>query len=222
MKSETERDRWHGMKALWRFGATAVLVSSAPLAVLANNSTPAAANILYDWQGTCTLGCTGIATGVLTLAAGNPYDFVRSNFISFEYVSSSGSFFLDNASPYLNAQGGISNPEGRFIFLEENAFGPNTLPLWQLVSYESAVLPITLSPEPGGWQFLNGSYFYQCLDPECRTWTDDVIRNVGVGGVFTPVAAVPVPIPIPGAGLPGLIFAGVGLLGWWRQRRKIA
>jgi len=159
MKSETERDRWHGMKALWRFGATAVLVSSAQLAVLVNNSTPAAANIVYDWQRTCTLGCTGIATGVLTLAAGNPYGFVRSNFISFEYISSSGSFFLDNASPYLNAQGGISNPEGRFIFLEENAFGPNTLPLWQLVSYESAVLPITLSPEPGGWQFLNGSYF---------------------------------------------------------------
>jgi hypothetical protein len=58
MKSETERDRWHGMKALWRFGATAVLVSSAPLAVLVNNSTPAAANIVYDWQGTCTLGCS--------------------------------------------------------------------------------------------------------------------------------------------------------------------
>jgi hypothetical protein len=75
-------------------------------------------------------------------------------------------------------------------------------------------------PPPPGSQFAsvagtlaNGGYYFE-------------VQGVGStntsfnGSVDTAVAAVPGPIV--GAGLPGLILASGGLLGWWRRRQKIA
>ena len=79
---------------------------------------PAQAVVVYQWSGVCTNGCTGTATGVLTLS--DTYvpgtDVSASQFISFSYNSNNGSFTIPGSMTY--------NPLNSFENNSQNLVGP--------------------------------------------------------------------------------------------------
>jgi hypothetical protein len=73
---------------------------------------PARANVAFDFSGVCLDGCSGTATGVLTLADSYTFgsNIKAADFISFDYSSSSLSFDITSAEAF----GGGLNADGSF------------------------------------------------------------------------------------------------------------
>ncbi len=158
---------------------TAVLVFSVFVA-----STNAYGDVIYDWSGSCTDGCTGSVTGVLVLAdTYAPGTLLEdSHFLSWSYTSSTQSYTVP----------------GDFGFKET----------------EGLILPVTAGKEAfnsgssNRWIDYTGGATYQIF--YSTSWGSQTPAQLdwGTGSRWTLRAGVPEPTTI---ALMGLGLAGIGL-----------
>jgi hypothetical protein len=141
---------------------------------------PARANVVFDFSGVCSDGCSGTATGVLTLADSYTFgaDITAADFLSFDYSSSSFSFDIASAdSPVLvgglNADGSF-NSEGELIF-----HSPAGVPLFVAITGEFNALRTN-----GGTFNLGSTFAFTLVSgavPEPSTWAMMLLGFAGLG-----------------------------------------
>jgi hypothetical protein len=162
----------------------------------------------FDFTFTGTyFSVTGVVTTSSTLDSAGAYDVLSITGNVTGPVSGAITGLVPNPSPPDMATSYA--PSGRGWYYDNVVYSSSSF-----VDYYG--LLFTFGTNDVGNLYTNGSYFFS-VDSPSPLW------DPGDAGTLAAVDPPdPVPGPIVGAGLPGVILAVGGMLGWWRRKRARA